>query len=207
MPPATARGGRALRGRDPRRRRAILDAADAVIQREGPDAPMTAIAAEAGISKPILYRHFGDKSGLYRALAERHVDPLMERVREKLREPADLRPRVRATVGTYLRMIGDNLNLYRFLMHRATAEDPRTRGDVGLMVRRFGEEFAETLVAERHIADPVRAQIVAHAVIGMVQAAGEWWLDHPEIAYDDVIEDLTEAVVGAVTGGGAPHAG
>lgn len=99
------------------------------------------------------------------------------------------------------------LNLYRFLMHRATAEDPRTRGDVGLMVRRFGEEFAETLVAERHIADPVRAQIVAHAVIGMVQAAGEWWLDHPEIAYDDVIEDLTEAVVGAVTGGGAPHAG
>ena len=151
------------------------------------------------ISKPILYRHFGDKSGLYRALAERHVDPLMERVREKLREPAELRPRVRATVGTYLQMISENLNLYRFLMHRATAEDPRTRGDVSLMVRRFGKEFADTLVAEQYISDPVRAVIVAHAVIGMVQATGEWWLDHPEIPYEDVIESLTDAVVGAVT--------
>ncbi len=166
---------------------------------------MAVIAAEAGISKPILYRHFGDKSGLYRALAERHVDPLMERVREELREHTGLRPRVRATVGTYLRMISDNLNLYRFLMHRATAEDPRTRGDVGMMVRRFGDELAETLTAERHVADPVRAQIVAHAVVGMVRAVGEWWLDHPEIAYEDVIADLTEAVVGAVTGDEPSH--
>jgi len=207
-PPAgAARSGRAVRGRDPRRRRAILDAADAVIQREGPDAPVSAIAAEAGISKPVLYRHFGDKGGLYRALAERHVDPLMERVREELRAAAGLRERVRATVGTYLRMISDNLNLYRFLMHRATAEDPRTRGHIGLMVRRFGEELAETLAAEGHVADPVRAQIVAHAVVGMVQTAGEWWLDHPEIARDDVVADLTEAVVGAVTGGGGVRAG
>lgn len=89
---------------------------------------MAAIAAEAGISKPILYRHFGDKSGLYRALAERYVDPLMERVREKLREPAELRSRVRATVGTYLQMISENLNLYRFLMHRGYRGGPAHAG-------------------------------------------------------------------------------
>lgn len=76
------------------------------------------------------------------------------------------------------------------------------------MVRRFGEEFAETLVTERYINDPVRAMIVAHAVIGMVQAAGEWWLDHPEIPYEDVIDSLTGAVVAVVTSGhAAPPAG
>ncbi|MDA0564536.1 TetR/AcrR family transcriptional regulator [Streptomonospora sp. S1-112] len=189
----------APRGRNPERRRAILDAADRVIQRDGPDASMSAIAAEAGISKPILYRHFGDKSGLYRALARRHVDPLMERVRAELHADTSLARRTRATVGAYLGMIRGNLNLYRFLMDRATSEDPRTRGDLGMMVRRLGEELAGVLLADGEVADPVRAQIVAHAVVGMVQAAGEWWLEHPEVAEEAIIDDLAAAVAGAIT--------
>ncbi|MFC7328542.1 TetR family transcriptional regulator [Marinactinospora rubrisoli] len=198
--PAARDGAPAGRGRDPRRRRAILHAADRVIRRDGPDAPMSAIAAAAGISKPILYRHFGDKSGLYRALAERHADAVVARVRAEFRGPADLHGRARATVGAYLGMIHRDLNLYRFLVHRATAEDPRTRGDIGLTVRRLGEELAGLLVAEGHVADPVSARITAHAVIGMVQAAGEWWLDHPEVDRATVVERLTSAVVGAITG-------
>nr|WP_233515540.1 TetR family transcriptional regulator [Marinitenerispora sediminis] len=198
--PAPRTAAASGRGRDPHRRRAILAAADQVIRRDGPDAPMSAIAAAAGISKPILYRHFGDKSGLYRALAERHVDALMARVRAEFHGPADLRGRARAAVDAYLGMVQRNLNLYRFLVHRATAEDPRTRGDLGLMVRRLGEELADLLTAEGRAGGPVRARITAHAVIGMVQAAGEWWLEHPEVDRATVVEDLTCAVVGAVTG-------
>lgn len=186
------------RGRDPERRRAILDAADAVIQRDGPDATMASIAAQAGISKPILYRHFGDKNGLYRALAVRHVEPLVARIREELMLGSDLRERAHATIGVYLGVIGANLNLYRFLMHRATAEDPATRGNVGMMVRRLGEEMGAAFVAEGLIDTPRRAQVVAHAVIGMVRETGEWWLDHPEVALDQVVADLVAAVVGAV---------
>lgn len=195
-----ARGGRAGRGRDPQRRRALLDAADRVIQRDGPDASMSAIAAEAGISKPILYRHFGDKSGLYQALARRHVDPLIERIRDELHQHTAFEVRARATVGAYLSMISRNLNLYRFLMDRATSEDPRTRGDLGMMVRRLGEELADQLVDELRIGDRLRSQIVAHAIVGMVQAAGEWWLEHPEVGEQEIIDDLTDAVVGAIRG-------
>jgi AcrR family transcriptional regulator len=196
------RKGRGGRGRDPERRRAILDAADRVIQRDGPDASMLAIAAEAGISKPILYRHFGDKGGLYQALAQRHVDPLIERIREELHQHTDIEVRARATVGAYLSMISQNLNLYRFLMDRATSEDSRTRSDLGMMVRRLGEELADQLVAEMRIGTRVRSQIVAHAVVGMVQAAGEWWLEHPEVGEAEIIDDLTHAVVGAIRGSG-----
>ena len=199
-PPAPrARGGRG-RGRDPERRRTILDAADRVIQRDGPDASMTAIATEAGISKPILYRHFGDKSGLYRALASRHVDPLIERIRDELHRHTGFEVRARATVGAYLSMISQNLNLYRFLMDRATSEDQRTRSDLGMMVRRLGEELAELLIAEGRIDGRPHAQITAHAVVGMVQAAGEWWLEHPGVGEEEIIDHLTAAVVGAVRG-------
>lgn len=161
---------------------------------------MLAIAAEAGISKPILYRHFGAKSGLYRALAERHVDPLIERIRAELHQESEFEVRARATVGTYLSMISQNLNLYRFLMDRATSEDSRTRSDVGMMVRRLGDELAEQLITERDFTSRARSHITAHAVVGMVQAAGEWWLDHPEVGEAEIIDDLTDAVVGAIRG-------
>lgn len=197
------RRGRSGRGRDPERRRTILDAADRVIQRDGPDASMLTIATEAGISKPILYRHFGDKGGLYQALAQRHVDPLIEVIRSELYQHADFEVRARATVDAYLSMISQNLNLYRFLMDRATSEDVRTRSDLGLMVRRLGEELADLLIIERRIEGRVRAQIAAHAVVGMVQAAGEWWLEHPEVSEPEIVDDLTSAVVGAIRGSAA----
>ncbi|HEU4481075.1 MAG TPA: helix-turn-helix domain-containing protein, partial [Actinomycetota bacterium] len=52
-----------------RRRIELLEAADRALRREGPLVSMNAIAAEAGVTKPILYRHFGDKGGLYQAIA------------------------------------------------------------------------------------------------------------------------------------------
>ena len=59
-----------------RRREELLDVADRVIQRHGTGVSMDEIASEAGITKPVLYRHFGDKDGLYEALTQRYVDEL-----------------------------------------------------------------------------------------------------------------------------------
>src|SRR5690606_7500081 len=110
---AGARGGGGTRARrDPGRRRALLEAADRVIQREGPEASMAAIAAEAGISKPILYRHFGDKSGLYQALAERHTRKLIEGIRAEFSRDEPVRDRARSTIDNYLATISKNLHLY-----------------------------------------------------------------------------------------------
>ncbi|RST22753.1 TetR/AcrR family transcriptional regulator, partial [Streptomyces sp. WAC04770] len=99
------------------RRRELLEAADRVVLRDGPQASMNAIAAEAGITKPILYRHFGDKGGLYRALATRHTDALLSALRAALDAPAERRARVESTLDTYLAAIEARPQVYRFLMH------------------------------------------------------------------------------------------
>jgi AcrR family transcriptional regulator len=67
--PATERP---LRADAERNRRLILQAAAAVIAREGVDAPVEAIAREAGLGMGTLYRRFASKDDLVRAiLAER----------------------------------------------------------------------------------------------------------------------------------------
>src|SRR3954464_5105854 len=136
-----------------------LDAADRVVQREGSAATMNLIAAEAGITKPILYRHFGDKVGLYRALADRHIELLLDRLREALATRGGLRARTRATVDAYLAAVEEQPQVYRFLVERAAVEEPDVRGQVQGFVRRFGEELAAGIASEPQLqgADPTRA--------------------------------------------------
>jgi AcrR family transcriptional regulator len=181
--------------RDPDRRRALLEAADRVIQREGPEASMAAIAAEAGISKPILYRHFGDKSGLYQALAERHTRKLIGGIREEISRSDDIRARARTTIDIYLSTIAANPQLYRFLVHRARAEDAATYSSMSTMIRGVGTELAEVMIAEGRMPDRARAYVWGHAIVGMVQTAGDWWLDHPEVARETVADGLVDLIL------------
>ncbi|HEX2316143.1 MAG TPA: TetR family transcriptional regulator [Thermomonospora sp.] len=184
--------------RDPDRRRALLEAADRVIKREGPGASMAAIAAEAGISKPILYRHFGDKSGLYQALAERHTRALIDSIQAEFSGFGSIRDRTRTTIDTYLSLIFQNPQLYRFLMHRASAEDAATHSAMSTMIRGLSQELAKVMMAEAELVEPTRAYVWAHAVIGMVQTAGDWWLDHPEVPREDVVDSLADLILGGL---------
>jgi AcrR family transcriptional regulator len=154
---------------------------------------MNVIAAEAGITKPILYRHFGDKGGLYRALAARHTDELLERLRAALMTRGGLAARTRATVDAYLAAIEERPQVYRFLVQRAAVEEPDVRGDVEGFVRRFGDELAAGIRNEPALQgiDEIRATIWAQGIAGMVQATGDWWLDHPEVPRATVAEELS----------------
>jgi AcrR family transcriptional regulator len=190
------------------KREQLLDAADRVVQREGSAASMNLIAAEAGITKPILYRHFGDKVGLYRTLADRHIDQLLARLRAALATRGGLQARTRATVDAYLAAVEQEPQVYRFLVERAAVEEPVVRGQVQGFVRRFGEELAAGIANEPELSGlaPERAVVWAHAIAGMVQATGDWWLDHPDVARDVVVDELTALLWQGFTGVADPTA-
>lgn len=191
-----ARAGRS-RGRDAGRRQALLDAADRVVMRDGPEASMSAIAAEAGVTKPILYRHFTDKGGLYQALAERHTEELLATLRAALVAPGSPRERTAATVDAYLAAIEDRPQLYRFLMHRGAAEDPAVHGTVAVFVRRLGDELATVMGGgDPSPAERQQALTWAHGVVGMVQGVGDWWLETRGMPRAKLVEHLVDMLWG-----------
>ncbi|MFC8677959.1 MULTISPECIES: TetR/AcrR family transcriptional regulator [Streptomyces] len=65
-----------------RNREAVLAAADALFtRREGPeDVTMADVAAAAGVGKGTLFRAFGDRAGLLRALYEARLEPIRQAV-------------------------------------------------------------------------------------------------------------------------------
>ncbi|MGH4034970.1 TetR family transcriptional regulator [Actinomycetota bacterium Odt1-20B] len=191
------------------RRRELLEAADRVVLRDGPGASMNAIAAEAGITKPILYRHFGDKGGLYAALAKRHTDALLEALRAALDAPAERRERVEATLDTYLSAIEARPQVYRFLMHPAETGTAGEGGfDVGLhsapLLRRLGEELAE-VIEERVDLGPESAELArvwGHGIVGMMHAAGDWWLGERPVPRAQLVRSLADLLWGRLAAAG-----
>ncbi|MEV0278873.1 TetR family transcriptional regulator [Streptomyces sp. NPDC050610] len=191
------------------RRKELLEAADRVVMRDGPGASMNAIAAEAGITKPILYRHFGDKGGLYRALAVRHTDALLDGLRAALDSPVPRRDRVEATLDTYLVAIETRPQVYRFLMHPADEEQPSEQGfDVGRhsapLLRRLGEELAQ-VIAERVDLGPGGDQLArawGHGIVGMMHAAGDWWLRERPFPRAELVRHLADLLWGRLAAAG-----
>ena len=183
------------------RREQLLAAADAVVQRHGAAASMQAIAAEAGITKPILYRHFGDKSGLYAALADRHTDRLVADLTAALHGGGSSRERVVRTVRAYLAVLEREPQVYRFLMQ--SLEAAGVRGRVHTVVVRLQDQLAAGITAELGLPPgDVRAAAWGAAIVGMVQAAGEWWLDAQACTADELAEQLTCLLWGAYVQGG-----
>lgn len=74
-----------------RNRAAVLDAADALFARRvsPEDVTMADVAAAAGVGKGTLFRAFGDRAGLIRALYSRRAEPILEAVESG---PAPLGP-------------------------------------------------------------------------------------------------------------------
>jgi AcrR family transcriptional regulator len=183
-----------LQDRDARRE-ALLVAADAVVQRDGASASMATIAAEAGITKPILYRHFGDKGGLFAALAERHTDRLLDALVDALTAGGTPRERVHRTIDAYLAMIEREPQVYRFLVE--SDEAVQAREPVRGFVRRLEDLLAAGIAHELRLPeDDVRPAVWAAAIVGMVQAAGERWLATRWCSRTELTVQLTDLLWG-----------
>lgn len=155
---------------------------------------MDCIAAEAGITKPILYRHFGDKGELYRLLAERYVEPVMCVLLPALQQPADVPARIRSVVDTYVTFIDADPQVYRFLMHRALGERNEARAAVADLIVRMGREVAAAIGEEfaRRGMDPAPAEAWGHGIVGMVQVAGDWWLQERPMPRKEFVDHLAD---------------
>jgi AcrR family transcriptional regulator len=172
-------------------RRRLIAAADRVVRRRGPDASMEEIAAEAGITKPILYRHFGHKDGLYAALVERYMLRLYREAEEALGE-TNPRRRVAAAVEAFLEAVEREPEVFRFV-RRVTSEQRQAGEAAGAVVRGHAARIAEATRPdlERLGLDPDAAEPWAYGIVGMMQSVAAWWLDTRLVSRERLVEQLT----------------
>ena len=181
------------RSADHRRRDQLLEAAIEQIHAVGPGVSMEQIAAAAGVTKPTIYRAFGSKNGLYQAVVDWFVSILQADILGRLDASGPLRPFIRSVILIVLQRIDEHEPVYHFMMRRARMElspnehEPdflTTLGDTAqyLIVQRMEEIGFDTR--------PTR--LYGHAIVGLVSAAADWWLDDRGADLEQVAEDLTD---------------
>jgi AcrR family transcriptional regulator len=188
--------------RDPGERRAeLLAAAVLAIRDHGADASMTDIAEVAGITKPILYRHFGDRAGLAQALAERAVSRLSTSLGERLTADLPPRERMREAIGAFVSFTEEEAALYTFLVRGAGADEGLADG--------IARQIATVLAAGlRQVgADGAPAELWSHAIIGAVFSGGRWWAAHGISSRDHLVDDLTSLLWDGLASTGLGGAG
>ncbi|MFP5068584.1 TetR family transcriptional regulator [Pseudonocardia nantongensis] len=183
------------------RRTEMVEAAIEAIRAHGPGVSVAQIAASAGITKPVLYRHFADRADLQRAVGEAAAEMLMERIYPVLAVEAEPIEHVAAVIDAFLHGIEDEPQLYRFVV--ANPAEPAPGAEIVEDVRgRIGALLA-TMIGERLRAegrDSGGAEPWAQGLIGMVQSAGEWWLDRRTMSREALTNYLSALIWGGIAG-------
>lgn len=162
---------------------------------------MDELAAEAGITKPILYSHFGDKSGLADALAERVAHGLGERIRSALAQDNEPSAVVHSTIGSFCSFVSDEPELYRFLVQsaarrRAAPASKLVTGIAGEISSVLGRALREAGV------DPGGAEAWSYAIVGMTIGTAGWWLERRSISRDELVDYLSRLLWGGLSATG-----
>lgn len=157
------------------RRVQLMEVGRAVFASRGYEATaIEEVAQRAGVSKPIVYEHFGAKEGLYAAIVDREMDNLVTRVSESISQGTP-RERFEAAVLAFMTYAREQPAGFAVL----TRDSPTASARRGLtrviddLAQRVGDVFQSEF--ERAGYNPKVAPIYANALVGMVTQVGQWW--------------------------------
>lgn len=181
------------------RRAELVQLTAACVERHGAGVGMDQIAAFAGTSKAVFYRHFADKADLNRAVGQQLAAGLSDQLSNAIGRTSDPRAMIRAGIDAFLAVLDKNPQLYRFVVRNPVVQqagvDP-VADYTGVVASRLDQ-----LLAALPHPDPVLRQPWGAAIVGLVKAAGDWWLDHPEaITRAELAESLTVLLWGGPAG-------
>ena len=160
------------------RREQLLDVGRSLFAQKGFDATsVEEIAAKAGVSKPVVYEHFGGKEGLYAVVVDREMRTLLDSITGALRSsghPRDLLERAAFALLDYVETSSDG---FRILVRdspvaQSTGTFSSLIGDAASQV----EHIMANQLKERGF-EPKLAPMYAQMLVGMVALTGQWWLD------------------------------
>jgi AcrR family transcriptional regulator len=177
------------------RRALIVEAAGRLFGERGYDRTrLDDIAAAAGVTKPIVYRHFDSKRDLYLALLDRHRDDLPGFI-DSMPAQGTAEERLRAVLDTWLDYVEARSYAWKMLF-RDTGGGPEIaarRREVHARARGVLVELIRSLAATpipRHQLEPL-AELLSMGMAALVL----WWVEDAAVSRGAVLDALTTAWV------------
>jgi AcrR family transcriptional regulator len=180
-------------------RKQLLDAAERAIAVHGVAVTMEEIAAEASVTKPILYRSIGDRDAVVAALSERFVQRInaagAAAVSAAIGGTAFGRDVVHQLIRSFVDTVERHTNLFLFVTAGTKGDDQL--GQSLSLGDRSAAPLAELLAVLRPAGrrdDPSASLIWARAMIGATQYSTLWWLRDRSCTADELADRVTDLI-------------
>jgi AcrR family transcriptional regulator len=159
------------------RRAQLVEVGRTVFAQRGYEATsVEEIAERAGISKPIVYEHFGGKEGLYAVIVDREVEHIVERITAAITSGSP-RERLEGAALAFLAYVKERPGGFAVLLRDAPAS--KRSGEMPALMYDLAERVGAIFTDQFRKAgyDAKAAPIYAHALVGMVAFVGQWWTE------------------------------
>ncbi|MCX2183178.1 TetR/AcrR family transcriptional regulator [Streptomyces sp. SKN60] len=171
------RRGRRVRMTGAERREQLLDIGRTLFAEKGFEGTsVEEIAAKAGVSKPVVYEHFGGKEGLYAVVVDREMRQLLDMVTGALTagHPRELLEQAAFALLDYIERYTDG---FRILVRDSPVA--QSTGTFASLISDIATQVEDILGLEFKARgfDPKLAPLYAQALVGSVALTGQWWLD------------------------------
>lgn len=194
--------GRSLRwaGHNEQRRAELVEAAFTAIREHGHGVGLDVIARTAGTRKPAIYRHFGERVGLYSAVTASVSARLERRLHRAAADAgkgeAGLRDVLRAIIDAFFSLAEKDPEVYRYVVSPPQVASAVAGQELQGMSERAGElviDLLRTRVRED------RLVVWSTALVGAVQATASTWLDQNDRRPRyDVVDDVLALLWGGI---------
>ena len=162
------------------RRRSLVEDALRAIRKHGAGVGMDEIATQAATSKTVIYRHFGDRAGLYAAVVDSVHDFIHHDLEAalELTDPEDLSVLARDLADAYLGLVERDPEIYRFVLNAPTADPSASIDPYGGLPEQIGDHVSSAIAAHlsRQGQDPACAPTWGHGLVGFIRAAADQWM-------------------------------
>ena len=183
------------------RREQLVEIGRALFAERGVDGTtVEEVAARAGVSKPVVYEHFGGKEGLYAVVVDRETTFLLDGMTAALRTGGHPREMLERAALAFLDYVEEHTDGFRILVRDSPVG--RSTGSFASLISDIASQVEYILAAEfqERGFDPRYAPLYSQMLVGMVALAGQWWLDVRQPAKAEVAAHMVNLVWNGLTG-------
>ncbi len=159
---------------------------------------MEELAAEVGVTKPLLYNYFGNKEHLYIACMERAGDALTATLAAALSTTKSPAEALHAGLHSFFSFLDSDRAAWTVLFDETLprgGEVSRRVGDYrGQIAELIGEAMLAQIPPARQPAAQVEIEALSATLLGAAEALARWWLSNQPFSASDAAELLIATV-------------
>jgi AcrR family transcriptional regulator len=159
---------------------------------------MDEVAAEVGVTKPLLYNYFGNKERLYIACMERSGDALVETILGTVDDATSPDEALNEGLRAFFSFLDEDRAAWAVLFDETLPHVGEVAERVAEYRGRLIELVAASLVAQlpprRRGAARVEVEALSAALMGAAEALARWWLRTEAVSAQEAAELLISTI-------------